>query len=237
MAEPEELQEDAGSLVPAITAILTAAAAYAATNKAVSDAVDMIDNALGITAKAGAVLTNIAMKMVTAQIAATRSRAEKAELSLAATTAVPRAVDDAVTVIARSAAAVLDKQRQVLRKTGRTKVSAPGMIFTDDLPGDSDDPKTVARRAAQTVRNSAVFNLAEQVPFTYRKTWHDVGDARVRATHAFLGSPKYEFHTVDLGDKFVTIAGNRLRFPGDPLAPIEETAHCRCWLTIARHSG
>ena len=39
---------------------------------------------------------------------------------------------------------------------------------------------------------------------------------------------------VRLGDSFKTPLGNRLRYPGDPMAPIEDTANCRCTMRPAR---
>lgn len=232
--EVEELQQDTGSLIPAVAAVLSAAAAYAATNKAVSDSLDAVDAAVGLSARLGGILSTIALRVVMAQIGQARSKAERMDLTLNAERAAGKATEDALKVVGMSVREVMSKHQQVMRSGGRVKISGPGKPFVDDVPGDSDDPNVLARRAAQTVRNSAIHNIWGFSPVTLRKRWHCVKDSRTRATHAFLGSPKYEYHTVGFNQQFITIAGNRLRFPGDPLAPIEETAHCRCWLTVYR---
>ncbi len=54
--------------------------------------------------------------------------------------------------------------------------------------------------------------------------WRTARDKRVRETHEAM-----EGQTVVMGESFVSPSGARLRFPGDPEAPIEETAQCRCW--------
>jgi hypothetical protein len=61
------------------------------------------------------------------------------------------------------------------------------------------------------------------------KVWHHKHDNRVRDTH--LSIPAIQPEGVPFGNVFVTSAGNRLRFPHDPAAPIEETIQCRCHLT------
>lgn len=59
-----------------------------------------------------------------------------------------------------------------------------------------------------------------------RRTWNATPDKRTRDTHAEMGG-----QTVGLNEPFVSPSGARLRFPGDPLAPIAETAQCRCNVT------
>ncbi len=56
-------------------------------------------------------------------------------------------------------------------------------------------------------------------------TWRSAGDSRVRHTHRVLNG-----QTVAYGEAFVSPSGARLRFPGDPRAPIIETSGCRCRL-------
>ena len=228
MAEPSPADEQ--SLVPALTALLAAAAAYAATRRAVADSVEAVDMAVGLTAAVEGLLWNIALKAVMAAVRGLDGET-KAGVMPNVDRAAQKGVDDALGVLARSLSAVIGKHQQVLT-TGRTKVSPNGKPFVEDVPGVSDDPKALARRAAQTATNSAVFHLADYSPVALRKSWHSKKDARVRATHAFLGSKSYEFHTVALGKHFVTIEGNRLLFPGDPTAPLSETASCRCWLSV-----
>lgn len=55
------------------------------------------------------------------------------------------------------------------------------------------------------------------------KHWRSAGDDRVRHTHRVLNG-----QTVAYGESFQSPSGNRLRFPGDPEAPISETSGCRC---------
>lgn len=54
------------------------------------------------------------------------------------------------------------------------------------------------------------------------KTWHNMRDSRVRKTHQLAGG-----QTVPAFSTF-TVGGYALRYPHDPLAPIQETANCRC---------
>lgn len=67
------------------------------------------------------------------------------------------------------------------------------------------------------------------------RTWNTAMDTRVRDTHTTMNQQKQPY-----GTPFVSGAGNLLRFPGDPLAPVAEVANCRCALgtrLIARTSA
>ncbi len=55
------------------------------------------------------------------------------------------------------------------------------------------------------------------------KHWRSAGDGRVRHSHRVLNG-----QSVGFNDAFLSPWGNRLRFPGDPEAPISETSGCRC---------
>lgn len=61
------------------------------------------------------------------------------------------------------------------------------------------------------------------------KKWHHRHDNRVRDTH--LSVPQIQPDGVLLNQTFMTSAGNRLAFPGDPSAPMSETINCRCFLS------
>jgi hypothetical protein len=55
------------------------------------------------------------------------------------------------------------------------------------------------------------------------KVWRSAGDIRVRHTHRALNGD-----SVGFSEQFTSPSGARLRFPGDPEAPISETSGCRC---------
>lgn len=61
------------------------------------------------------------------------------------------------------------------------------------------------------------------------KRWRHRHDNRVRDTH--LSIPDIQPDGVPLDQAFRTSAGNMLAFPGDPSAPMSETANCRCFLS------
>lgn len=56
-------------------------------------------------------------------------------------------------------------------------------------------------------------------------TWHTARDNRVRDSHQTMDGQSQNW-----GDTFMSGAGNELRYPGDPDAPIGEVINCRCWL-------
>lgn len=57
------------------------------------------------------------------------------------------------------------------------------------------------------------------------KHWRAAGDSRVRHTHRVLNG-----QSVAYGESFSSPSGARLRFPGDPEAPVSEISGCRCTL-------
>lgn len=57
--------------------------------------------------------------------------------------------------------------------------------------------------------------------------WHATLDGRERDTHRAMNG-----QTVRRGQPFVSPSGARLRYPGDPRAPVSETANCRCHVQV-----
>ncbi len=55
------------------------------------------------------------------------------------------------------------------------------------------------------------------------RTWNPEGGPRTRASHRAMKGQTRSF-----GEMFTTGAGIDIAYPGDPNAPIEETAQCRC---------
>lgn len=62
----------------------------------------------------------------------------------------------------------------------------------------------------------------------YTKTWHTMGDERVRDTHEYLDGM-----TVGIDERFYTYDGDSALFPGDFTLP-ENSCGCRCWLTYEK---
>ncbi len=60
-------------------------------------------------------------------------------------------------------------------------------------------------------------------PDAITQVWNARDDGKTRPSHDFMDGQEQPF-----GQPFESGLGNRLRFPGDPLAPPEDTVNCRC---------
>lgn len=90
--------------------------------------------------------------------------------------------------------------------------------------------RSVATRAFSEIQEAVLENAIDrgQVdPTRVVRTWNRIADSRVRDAHNVMQGQKAK-----VGEVFVDGSGNQLRYPGDPRAPAETTANCRCSLTI-----
>lgn len=92
--------------------------------------------------------------------------------------------------------------------------------------------ETLARTETMTALGTARENAMRQqidngkvAASDVQKIWRSAGDSRVRHTHRVLNGK-----AVGFDDSFHSVSGARLRFPGDPEAPINELSGCRCHL-------
>jgi hypothetical protein len=99
----------------------------------------------------------------------------------------------------------------------------------------------LAFRANTIARTEAVRTLSEAQDESFRQVqrlaqlpddrviqdWHTTMDGRERFTHGVMNG-----QSRPLGVPFDSPSGAQLRYPGDGLAPIEETANCRCRRTF-----
>ena len=91
--------------------------------------------------------------------------------------------------------------------------------------------RTVARtertRVQGQARYEAIRALNASMPGQrrYRKEWIARNDEKTRDSHAAM-SGQIQYAT----RPFVTGAGNKLMFPGDPNAPASEVINCRCYI-------
>jgi hypothetical protein len=238
-AELQAEEEDTSSLVPAILAILAAYTAYRATKGVMLGPWRTLARGLGIEGHAGMVLRAIALRALERQ----RGRAQKGkqdpeELRAFEAKAVDTAVADATRLITNTVRWGMSR-KAAQAPTGGTltdPIKAPG-AFSDA----GSDAAVFHRKPVQEMAEELASNVAHLTAMSaqnsaasqagWMKVWHDRRDNRVRYTHAFLGSKSYASHQVSADKPFLSPSGATLRFPGDPLAPVDETARCRCGLS------
>lgn len=214
---PEEQEEEANSLLPALAVVLAAYASYGATKGTLTGSWQQIANTLGLPDTIGGALYGVADRALAYQRAGSAPR--RAESLLAAADRAREAGHDAgMQTLVKAAKSVVRSVHDNPPVKGEPKP-------------DYLDPERLHHLVAHAVISSAQMAAAQGIGLT-RKRWHNVGDTRVRSSHAILGSRNYPGSTVPISDNFVTPEGIELRFPGDPTAPLDEVIGCRCWLTF-----
>jgi uncharacterized protein with gpF-like domain len=83
--------------------------------------------------------------------------------------------------------------------------------------------RLIAEHETQTAFNAGTF-FASEKSGSLSKTWVTRQDDSVRNAHKGLDG-----RTVPIGKGF-SVDGYTLRFPGDPVAPVNLTINCRCRL-------
>jgi hypothetical protein len=81
--------------------------------------------------------------------------------------------------------------------------------------------RLIIRTESVRATNLTQMMAADDEVYQMEKTWIAIEDKRTRVTHSHKG---VDGQTQDLDQPFT----NGLKFPGDPDAPIEEVANCRC---------
>jgi len=95
---------------------------------------------------------------------------------------------------------------------------------------DYDAIIRLAENERERVYNTSAFETATKLGAT-SKTWHTMGDDRVRDSHFYLDGV-----TKPLGEEYSTILGNSGLYPGGFNAAADDIG-CRCWLTYSIDSA
>ena len=92
--------------------------------------------------------------------------------------------------------------------------------------GTIEDVKRIIETEAHRDANTAAYEAAKAKGCT-TKTWHTMGDDRVRDTHDYLQSM-----TVPVNRRFYTFDGDSARYPGDFTDP-QNNVNCRCRISLS----
>lgn len=226
---------DVDAVGPALTAFVAAVLAYSRGSGHLMGSPFTVAKKVGYYAAVIAIIRAIAQRGMDHQRAWTGHRAAE-ELWMGQDAGLAAGERAGLTTLAQAARVIARKARRDEAMGGSPGISLPGEPFdptADETAKSYSDPEMIALPTVQSTRHAAQIAAASEAGWT-RKTWVDMHDNRVRVNHAFLGSPKYEFHTVPILEPFETLDGNKLWYPGDTGAPVHEWMRCRCWLRLSR---
>lgn len=209
--------DDGSSLVPALLIVYGAYLLWRGANQAVPSGWRQVALALNLRALIGAQLALVAARALGEQ----RAQAGRAgdELWPDVESGIRAGVDAGVQVLA---GALIWSDQQARDTPPATKDNG-GVVPTLSQP-----PELLAQMVATAVVNAAQVAVAMAAGWTM-KTWRSMRDTRVRDTHVALNGTK-----LPITGTFLSPSGSKLRFPGDPRAPIAEVANCRCRLVMTR---
>lgn len=226
---------DVDALGPALAAFVAAVLAYSRGSGHLLGSPFTVAKKIGYYAAVVAILRQIAGRGLDLQRAFSGPRAAE-ELWAGQDQALGAGEAAGLATLAQAARVIARKARHDEAMGGSPGVSLPGEPYdphADDVTKSYTKTELLALPVAQSTKHAAQLAAASEAGWT-RKTWVDMHDNRVRVNHAFLGSPKYEFHTVPILEPFETLDGNKLWYPGDTSAPVHEWMRCRCWLKLSR---
>jgi uncharacterized protein with gpF-like domain len=240
MTEPqqppeEQPPEDAGSLVPILTALIAAYLTYQAGQGAVKGSWRTAAATLGLTELAGEALLTVAQRALNRQRQGkglTKKQQDEMwmHVDAAAKAGADAGLQRLVTILrdvgestAAKAAAPTPPKEGDGKKGGslaQTLADTGGKTGSSEI---ADKVRPIAEDLAGTIANAAQNEAAEKAGLT--KRWRSQHDLRVRASHAFLNGD-----AVPADKAFITHTGTEIRYPHDPAAPLDETINCRCGL-------
>jgi hypothetical protein len=226
---------DVNALGPALAAFVAAVLAYSRGTGHLMGSPLTVARKVGYYAAVVAILRSIAGRGLDLQRAFSGPRAAE-ELWGGQDQGLAAGETAGLTTLAQAARVIARKARVDEARGGSPGVSLPGEPYdpqAEEITRTYSDPSQIALPVAQSTKHAAQLAAASEAGWT-RKRWVDMHDNRVRVNHAFLGSQKYEYHTVPILEPFVTLDGNKLWYPGDTSAPVHEWMRCRCWLQLLR---
>lgn len=217
--QPPPEEEEGSSLIPALLAVYSAYLIYRAAQGQLEREWKSVVVSLGLPVLIGGVLAQIAARALARQ----QRDAGRAgdELWRHTEEGIAAGVTAGYQVIAE--ALIYQDQHAPLGGPATRDAGDPTGVPTAENP-----PWVMADMTANAVGNAAQTTAAAAAGWRY-KTWVSMKDNRVRHTHRVMNGQR-----VGMQDSFTSPTGVRLEFPGDPSAPIEEIANCRCAIRIGR---
>jgi hypothetical protein len=110
----------------------------------------------------------------------------------------------------------------------------------DELPLPTTQAARIVRTEITRAANAGAMAAGETFPFEQSKEWISAHDKRTRgqkpddhASHIGLDGTVIDYEGVFIDP----INGDRLRFPGDPLATAASTVNCRCSIAVVAKIG
>lgn len=220
----QDQEEDEDSLIPALLAVFAAFMVYRAGKGKLEGGWQEVVKVLDIPGTTGVLLARIANRALSRQ----RAQAGRAGDELwvynpvgvyAGQQAGYQIISDALIWLDTHTAAGEDSQS---RDHGGQSAS------TSFAPTPENPPDGLAAMVVRAVAHAAIVAVASMAGWKH-KTWHTQLDLRVRNTHRGMQGQK-----VLIDEKFHSPSGATLMYPGDPTAPLSETASCRCVVKTSR---
>lgn len=221
---PPEPVDEASALIPAVLAAYAAYRLWRGSHDSVPTGWQQLATVLKLRRLLSTSLEMLAQRAATEQRGAAGRTGD--ELWTGANAAVQAGVEAGVQTVAEGLLWT-DKNTPGGRDPA-TRESADEGHPGPYMPGPGDPPTLLAQMTASSVINTTTAAAGAAAGWT-KKQWRSQRDPRVRATHAALDGT-----TVAEKDSFISPSGAKLRWPGDPRAPMAERAGCRCRLVMSR---